>query len=203
AGVASLIKAALALRHAEIPPTPGFERPNPTIDFESSPFRVADRLMEWPAPAGHPRRAAVNSLGVGGTNAHVILEEPPARRSGSAASRPHQLVVLSARSAASLDGASARLAAHLSAHPELSLADVAWTLRYGRRAFERRRVLAAASLEEASRRLEESDPRRVFTHVAAENASVAFLLPGGGAQYVRMGAVLTEREPVFREHLLH
>ncbi|HEY8431972.1 MAG TPA: type I polyketide synthase, partial [Sandaracinaceae bacterium] len=203
AGVASLIKAALALRHAEIPPTPGFERPNPTIDFESSPFRVADRLMEWPAPAGHPRRAAVNSLGVGGTNAHVILEEPPARRSGSAASRPHQLVVLSARSAASLDGASARLAAHLSAHPELSLADVAWTLRYGRRAFERRRVLAASSLEEASRRLEENDPRRVFTHVAAENASVAFLLPGGGAQYVRMGAVLTEREPVFREHLLH
>ena len=105
--VASLIKATLALEHAEIPPTLNFERPNPTIDFDTSPFRVADRRTPWPAPKGHPRRAAVNSLGVGGTNAHVVLQEPPARSPSDAASRPVQLLTLSAKSTASLDGAQA------------------------------------------------------------------------------------------------
>ncbi len=201
AGVASLIKATLALERAEIPPSLNFERPNPTIDFESGPFRVADRRLEWPAPKGHPRRAAVNSLGVGGTNAHVVLQEPPARPEPSEPSRSVQLLALSAKNASSLDEAQKRLAAHLRAHPELSLADVAWTLHHGRRAFDKRRVLAASSIDEAARLLEEGDPRRVFTHVAPEKTSIVFLLPGGGAQYARMGAGLHASEPVFREHL--
>jgi acyl transferase domain-containing protein/thioesterase domain-containing protein len=201
AGVASLVKATLALENGVIPPTLCYEKPNPTIDFESSPFRVADRLIEWPAPAGHPRRAAVNSLGVGGTNAHIVVQEPPARGEGSEATRPVQLLTLSARNANSLDEAQRRLAAHLRAHPELDLADVAFTLHHGRRAFEKRRVLAASSIEEAARLLDEGDPRRVFSHAAAEKTSVVFLLPGGGAQYAKMGATLREAEPVFAEHL--
>lgn len=201
AGVASLIKAALALEHAQIPPSLNFESPNPTVDLEASPFRVADRRLDWPPPDNHPRRAAVNSLGVGGTNAHVVLQEPPERPKASPARRPAQLLTLSAKNAGSLDAGSARLAAHLRKHPELSLADVAWTLHHGRRALERRRVLAASSLEEAVQLLEEGDPRRVFTHVAADKTSVVFLLPGGGSHYARMGSALYASEPVLREHL--
>jgi acyl transferase domain-containing protein/thioesterase domain-containing protein/acyl carrier protein len=200
AGVASLIKASLALKHATIPPTLNFEQPNPTIEFASSPFKVANEKTAWPSPKGHPRRAAVNSLGVGGTNAHVVLQEPPAPAEGSEATRPFQLISLSARNAQSLDEATRRLAAHLREHSELSLADVAWTLQHGRRAFEKRRVLAAGSIEECVRVLEESDPRRVFTHAAPDKTSVVFLLPGGGAQYAKMGAQLREHEPVFAEH---
>src|SRR5690606_2306067 len=96
AGVASLIKAALALEHAQIPPSLNFESPNPTVDLEASPFRVADRRLDWPPPDNHPRRAAVNSLGVGGTNAHVVLQEPPERPKASPARRPAQLLTLSA-----------------------------------------------------------------------------------------------------------
>ncbi len=201
AGVASLIKASLALKHATIPKSLNFEAPNPTIDFAGSPFVVATETKPWPSPAGHPRRAAVNSLGVGGTNAHVVLQEPPALGSGGEATREHQLLCLSAKTGASLDGGSRRLAAHLRAHPEQHLADVAWTLRHGRRQMERRRVVAAASHEEAARLLDEADPRRVFTHLAPERCTTVFLMPGGGAQYPGMARDLYAREPVFKEHL--
>jgi len=201
AGVASLIKATLALEHATFPPSLNFEKPNPTIDFESSPFRVSAERADWPAPSGHPRRAAVNSLGVGGTNAHVVLQEPPGLGPGDDPTRPIQLLMVSARSGSSLDGNTKRLAAHLEARDDQLLADVAWTLHHGRRAFERRRVVAAETREEAAKLLAEADPRRVFTHAASDRATVAFLLPGGGAQYPRMAIDLYEREPVFKEHL--
>jgi acyl transferase domain-containing protein/thioesterase domain-containing protein len=200
AGVASLIKATLALRHATIPPTLNFEEPNPTIDFDASPFRVADELLEWPAPSGHPRRAAVNSLGVGGTNAHIVLQEPPGRPEPAEATREVQLITLSARTRRSLDAQSARLAAHLRAHAtDLSLADVSYTLHHGRRAFGERRVLAVRSLEEAAALLEAKDVRRVATHTAATSPKHVLLLPGGGAQYPRMLADLYDAEPVVRD----
>ena len=91
AGVSSLIKAVLALEHAEMPPTINYETPNPKIDFDDSPFFVNTELRPWPAN-GHPRRAGVSSFGFGGTNAHVILEERPAVES-SGPSRPEQVVV--------------------------------------------------------------------------------------------------------------
>ncbi|MFD1807690.1 ketoacyl-synthetase C-terminal extension domain-containing protein [Gemmobacter lanyuensis] len=130
AGVASLIKVALALHHRQIPPTLGYEAPNPAIDFETSPFRVNDRLTDWPAGA-HPRRAGVNSLGVGGTNAHAVVQEAPARAPSDDSMWPFQPIVVSARSKAALDAACGRLAAHLRAHPEQPLADVAFTLKEG------------------------------------------------------------------------
>lgn len=220
AGVIGLIKATLALRHAQIPPSLGYEKPNPAIDFASSPFRVASALSAWPAPANHPRRAAVNSLGVGGTNAHVVLQEPPGLPEPEAPTRAVQLLTLSARTRSSLDAQSQRLAAHLLAHAErqaldasdpafseLSLADVAFTLHHGRRGFGERRVLAAASLREAAELLQANDPQRVFSHTALRGKTesgaphVAFLLPGGGAQYARMTVDLFEHEPVFREHM--
>ena len=117
-GGAGFIKTVLALKHGCIPPSLHFTEPNPQIDFEASPFRVVTKLQEW-QPAGIPRRAGVSSFGMGGTNAHVVLEQPPSP-SPSGPSGPWQLLVLSAKTPAALDAMTDRLAAYLRAHPELS-----------------------------------------------------------------------------------
>ncbi|MBN8292234.1 SDR family NAD(P)-dependent oxidoreductase [Rhodobacter sp. NTK016B] len=198
AGVASLIKVALSLHHKEMPPSLGFEAPNPTIDFETSPFAVNAALTPW-ENRGHPRRAGVNSLGVGGTNAHAILQEAPERAPSEESDWPFQLFTLSARSKTTLDGQAANLAAHLRANPDQNLADIAWTLKQGRRAFDKRRVVVAETAEEAASLLETDNPRRVFSHTALDNPDVVFLFPGGGAQYAGMARDLYETEPVFAE----
>ena len=198
-GVASLIKTSLALHHRQIPASLSYHSPNPAIDFDTSPFRVNDRLTDWPARQT-PRRAGVNSLGVGGTNAHTILQEAPDRAPSGDSDWPFQLLVLSARSKTALDGNAARLAAHLRAHPEQPLADIAWTLKEGRRAFDKRRVVVAADHEEAARLLEGSDPRRVFDHDHLGDApEVVFMFPGGGAQFAGMARDLYETEPEFAD----
>ncbi|MGR3365796.1 MAG: type I polyketide synthase [Sagittula sp.] len=196
AGVASLVKASLALHHRQMPPSLGFEAPNPAIGFEGSPFVVNDRLTAWERGA-HPRRAGVNSLGVGGTNAHVVLEEAPEIASEES-DWPFQILTVSGRSKAALEDNAARLAAHLRAHPEQKLADVAYTLREGRRAFEKRMVVVAESHEQAARYLD-GDARRRHLHEALERPEVVFMFPGGGAQYAGMARDLYETEPVFAE----
>ncbi|HEY2738966.1 MAG TPA: beta-ketoacyl synthase N-terminal-like domain-containing protein, partial [Thermoanaerobaculia bacterium] len=124
AGVCGLIKTALSLYHGAIPPSLHFEAPNPRIDFAGSPFFVNTELRPWPAG---PRRAGVTSLGMGGTNAHVVLEEAPplSQTSPVSGSRPHQLLLLSAKSANALERSTARLADHLRQNPGLDLPDVA------------------------------------------------------------------------------
>ncbi|MEZ5674011.1 MAG: SDR family NAD(P)-dependent oxidoreductase [Thalassovita sp.] len=199
AGVASLIKASLALTNRQMPPSLGYEKPNPAIDFDGSPFLVNDRLTDWVSHKG-PRRAGVNSLGVGGTNAHIVLEEAPERAESDQADFPFQLLTLSARSKKALDGNAANLADHLEAHSDQPLADVAWTLKEGRRAFDRRRVVVAETHAEAAALLRENDPRRVFTHqVVGDAPDVVFMFPGGGAQYAGMARDLYETEPVFAD----
>ncbi|HEX8275905.1 MAG TPA: amino acid adenylation domain-containing protein, partial [Longimicrobiaceae bacterium] len=200
AGVAGLIKAALALEHGEIPPSPYFREPNPRIDFGRSPFFVNAEPRPW-ARGGTPRRAGVSSFGMGGTNAHVVLEEAPQVRP-SGPSRPWQLLVLSARTPAALDAASARLAEHLRAHPEQKLADVAHTLRVGRRRFAHRRALVVRSREDAAGALEALDARRLLEGAQERDARpVAFLFPGVGDHYAQMARGLYEAEPVFRREL--
>ncbi len=135
AGVASLIKTVLALQHRALPPSLHYSAPNPQAEFPSSPFYVNAQLRPWTPPAGKPRIAGVTSLGAGGTNAHLLLAEPPARRPSPSAPRAQHLVTVSARSEAAADRAVAELAEHLRANPDLPLADVAFTRLGGRRQF--------------------------------------------------------------------
>jgi acyl transferase domain-containing protein/thioesterase domain-containing protein len=197
AGIAALIKAIMALKQRELPPSLGYRRPNPAIDFDSSPFYVNDRLRPWAASG--PLRCGITALGAGGTNCHVILEEAPEHLPGEGA-RSQQLLVLSARTRSALDRASERLADALEADPALDLADVAYTLAHGRRQLPQRRALAARDRGEAIAHLRQRDPKSVVT-LAEQGAapSVVFMFPGGGAQYARMGLELYEREPVYRD----
>ncbi|WP_108484034.1 type I polyketide synthase [Oceaniglobus ichthyenteri] len=199
AGVAGLIKATLGLYHGEIPPSLGYEKPNPAIDFDTSPFQVADRLIPWHSHKG-PRRAAINALGVGGTNAHAIIEQAPARATSEESDFPFQIITLSAKSKASLEAQSANLAAHLTNNPDQALADIAFTLKAGRHGFEKRRTLVAETHADAIALLQSNDPRRVFTHdKIADAPDIVFMFPGGGAQYPDMARDLYETEPVFAE----
>jgi acyl transferase domain-containing protein len=199
AGVAGMIKTSLALTHRQIPPSLNFETPNPNIDFAQSPFYVNTRLTDWVPAEGAPRRAGLSSFGVGGTNAHVVLEEAPAI-TADPSRQPFHLIALSARSPAALDAQTDRLARHLARHTELDLADVAYTLQRGRQVFNYSRTLVAASREEAVALLGTPDPQRVFTaHQIRRPSPVAFMFPGQGAQHVGMGRDLYLHSPIFRE----
>ncbi|HXO20693.1 MAG TPA: amino acid adenylation domain-containing protein, partial [Thermoanaerobaculia bacterium] len=206
AGVAGLIKTVLALEHRQIPPSLHFEAPNPNIDFTASPFYVNARLADWPAD-GTPRRAGVSSFGIGGTNAHAVLEEAPAA-APSGPSRPAQLLLLSAKTAAALDRAAANLAAHLESHPEIDLADAAYTLQVGRNGLRHRRMLVAAGCEDAVAALrshpsdgpEKRERSATAVHEPGERP-IAFLFPGQGSQYAGMGAEIYVGEPIFRAAL--
>ena len=199
AGVVGLIKAVLALKHREIPPSLHFQKPNPNIDFANSPFFVNDNLRSWP-PSNTPRRAGVSSFGIGGTNAHIVLEEAPATESIARTARSHQLLLLSAKTEAALDESTENLCEHLSQRRSLDLADVAYTLQVGRKHFDRRRMLVCRDVDEAVSSLAKMDPKQVIT--ASQELSsrdVVFLFPGQGSQYVNMGLDLYRTEPVFKE----
>ena len=163
-GIAGLIKTVLALEHRQIPPTLHLVRPNPEIDFAASPVRLVTALADWPAGDAAPRRAGVSSFGFGGTNVHLVVEEAPPP--GAAPSRPADVLLLSARSAAALERATEALAAHLASHPELPLSDIAFTLQTGRRHFAHRRALVCRPDEDAAGLLRRRDAERVQTGVA-------------------------------------
>ncbi|MFE0206051.1 SDR family NAD(P)-dependent oxidoreductase, partial [Streptomyces sp. NPDC058985] len=155
AGLAGVVKAALALRYGEIPPSIHFHEANPLLDLDGSPFRIADRREDWPAPTGGgdgtlPRRAAVSSMGFGGSNAHVILEEYPDHAPGAAAvgAGRLELFVLSARDEDRLRDAARALADRLDGDRTVSPAEVAHTLRTGRSTMEHRLAVVAGTLPE-------------------------------------------------------
>lgn len=202
AGVTGLIKTVLALMHRELPPSLHFEHANPRIDFANSPFYVQTTRSPWRAEKG-PRRAGVSAFAMGGTNAHVVVEEAPPPNE-SRGSRPWKLLVLSARTSTALEQASTNLVAHLKQHGDLDLADVTHTLQIGRKAFPHRRMLVCRDGTDAVTTLEGRDLARVVTKVCERtDPPVAFLLPGLGAQHLRMGFEVYRTEPTFREQLDH
>jgi amino acid adenylation domain-containing protein len=199
AGVTGLIKTALALYHRHLPASLHFQRPNPHIDFANSPFYVQAQATDWPQ-GDRPRRAGVSSFGVGGTNAHVVLEEAPAPVCSSPA-RPYHLLLLSAKTPIALDQASRNLQAHLTAHPDLPLADVAHTLQRGRRVYGHRRWWVCRQ-GGAAAALAQPDPNHSGGRQGdRRQRDVVFMFPGQGSQYLHMGANLYAHEPVFQEAL--
>lgn len=202
AGVASFIKVVQALRHAQLPPSLHFTRPNALIDFASSPFYVNAQLRPWLVEAGSPRRAGVSSLGVGGTNAHCIVEEAPLQPSTAGPAHGWHILPLSARTDSALEGATDQLARSLTAQGVPALHDVAYTLQKGRRAFAQRRAVVARDASSAADALLTRDAARMVSGVAsAQPPGVVFLFPGGGAQYAGMASELYEALPVYRAHL--
>src|SRR5262249_22513717 len=142
------------------------ERPDPQVDFAAGPLFVNTRLTPWQT-AGGPRRAGVSAFGLSGTNAHVVLEEPPAPAGTAATSRPASLLLLSARSESALTSAAGNLARWLAAHPETALEDTAYTLQVGRRRFRHRLALVSRGAEDAAAALGELAHERIVTTAIA------------------------------------
>jgi iturin family lipopeptide synthetase A len=199
AGVAGLMKAALSLYHQEIPPTLNFKTPNPALSLSNSPFYVNTTLRKWPGES--PRRAAVSSFGVGGTNSHMVLEEPPATTSGRY-KRKFYVLPISAKTDHGLRESERRLADHLESHPEIDLADVAYTLAVGREGFSHRSVIVGRDARECIAQLtgrEAGSTLRACQHL--RNLPVAFLLPAEGGELASAGKMLYESERRYRECL--
>lgn len=206
AGIASLLKTALALKHQQIPPSLHFKKANPQIDFEDSPFYVNTALVDWKkGESGKPRRAGVSSFGMGGTNCHLILEEAPKpKRLHNIRERKQHLLTLSAKTPDALHELVQRYQSHLKSHPEVDLADLCFTANTGRHHFSHRLAWVAETQEALCEQLQKSlqNPAS-FSVVPSSKKKIAMLFTGQGSQHVNMGRTLYETQPIFRQVLEH
>lgn len=200
AGVAGLIKVALSLKYKKIPASLNCNKPSSKIDFEGGPFYVNTKLSNWQRMNGMPLRAGVNSLGIGGTNAHVILEEAP-EHEFSCKESTFKVLTVSAKTSTALKRYTDKLS-HILHQPEpLNLSDLAYTLQTGRKAFEYRLSLTFTDKEELISLLStESLSEQINTH-DGKMRPVVFMFPGAGSQYANMGRDLYEKETKFREQV--
>lgn len=200
AGITGLIKTALVLKNRVIPPTLHFQKPNPRFDFAKSPFYVVDRLTKLESEE-KPIRAAVSAFGVGGTNAHAILEEYIDNEIRQEEKPAKQILIVSAKSENSLKENLTSIATYLSENSNENIADIAFTLQQGRKEFEWRQFVVASNVTEAEKQL-----RNVLNNGTnkskvnlSERNHLVFMFPGQGAQYVNMGRGLYDNEPLFKE----
>ncbi|MCF6439122.1 type I polyketide synthase [Pseudoalteromonas luteoviolacea] len=204
AGIAGLIKTVLALKHQQLPPSLHYNTPNPNIDFDDNPFYVNSELADWQANDGQPRCAGVSSFGIGGTNAHVILQEAPVlatQPESHQAERPKHVLTLSGKSADALNQQALNYANYLDTQTAASLADVCFSAANQRTHFAHRLTLVASSIQDAQQQLRD---KTYHIDTASEDApKLAFLFTGQGAQYLNMGKQLFETQPLFRESLEH
>ncbi|WP_327097049.1 amino acid adenylation domain-containing protein [Nocardia vinacea] len=205
AGVIGLIKTALSLNHRQIPPSLGFTTANPRAALAASPFVVNTELRDWSSVDGRVRRAGVSSFGMGGTNCHVVLEEPPGQPVSPAPDieRPAHLLTISARTPDALRANIERYHDHLDQQPADRFADICFSAATGRRHFDHRIAVLATDAADARSQLTQllSEPELGGTAstVGPQQPPVAFLCTGHGSQYPQMGRVLYETQLVYRE----
>ncbi|HED33131.1 MAG TPA: acyltransferase domain-containing protein [Gammaproteobacteria bacterium] len=200
AGGAGLIKIVLSMKNRQLPASLHFTRPNPALDLEDSPFYINGELQDWNVDGGK-RRAAINSLGVGGTNAHVILEQAPPQDETHPYDGCH-LFCLSARTSSSLEKTTQNLEKFLRQHPGINLSDAAYTLKTGRRGQLFRRIVVADSCNDLLRALSGEKPGCLINQKSNENTqTVCFMFTGQGAQYINMCRGLYQSEAVFKDTL--
>lgn len=198
AGMGGLIKTVLALQHGVLPASINFSAPNPGFDFASSPFRIVTENRQWTRTPHRLRRAAVSAFGMGGMNAHVILEEAPEPTLEHAHEHP-QLLPLSARSPDALESVRQALAGAIVDQPSMRLADVAYTLQTGRRSMAHRFVCFTGNSADTKKLLRAGEgPDCASGETLPGDPSLVFLFPGQGAQHAGMARELHEREPAFR-----
>ena len=203
-GMAGIIKASLSLYHRQIPPTIHFDTPNPAMDIENSPFLINTQLREWDSPGNFPRRAGVSCLGIGGTNVHLILEEPPAE-AGDKVPAPDEenaqsfrhILPLSAKSPDSLEAMRQELIGFLEDKEACPLQDLEFTLQEGREAFPVRLAVSCTDRSSALAGLKTAPA--VDSRDLPEGMTV-FVFSGQGSQHNRMGMDLYETDPVYRKY---
>ena len=217
AGIAGVIKVLLAMKHKKLPKILNFQQLNPRIKLEDSPFYIVSETQEWQqlkTPAGEvvPRRSGVSSFGVGGVNAHVVLEEPPSQvtkiKTSDLQKRPLGLLTVSAKTPQALEELVSCYSNHLETHPELELANICYTANTGRSHFNHRLAAIASNQQELAEKLLNyaagSEVAGVFSKELPSSTSVpkvAFLFTGQGSQYLNMGRQLYQTQPVFRQAL--
>ena len=206
AGVAGLIKIALSLHCEQIPATLHYQQPNPEIDFANSPFYVCDQLTQWPR-SNEPRYAAVSSFGVGGTNAHVLLEEAPVddAAKNEPANLPVVILPVSGKTEAALDANVNQLAeffADLEPTHRSDLDSIAGALQMRRDEFQYRAAAVVDTITDACEIFQQRKaPKYLKRKSSAKQRDIVFMFPGQGSQYVRMGKNFYDQSPVFRENL--
>lgn len=206
AGIAGMLKVALALYHGEIPPSLNFLKPNPLIDFERLRLQVVTKLRPWPK-CERPNRAGISSFGFGGTNSHAIVEAAPApSRAEPAPFREQRLFTLSAKTPEALAQYARRFAEFLPTAPGLGLAQVCDTVNRRRSVFQYRLAAVAENTTELAQTLTDfaaglPAPALVNGNPQQDQPRLAFLFTGQGSQYTGMGRALYQSEPAFRAAL--
>ena len=198
AGVAGVIKTMLALKHQKLPASLGYEKANPAIDFDNSPFFVNNTFKDWNCEG--KRRAGISSFGVGGTNVHIVVEEFETDQTTSGDSKPLQILTWSAKTENSLEGYKTALGNYIKFSNDIKVADIAYSLSATRDTFNKRSFILATDSENAfNQLLSDATPSVKTSDLKVVPDHLAFLFPGQGAQYLQMGKALYEHELVFRK----
>jgi phthiocerol/phenolphthiocerol synthesis type-I polyketide synthase E len=202
AGVAGFIKTVLSIKNRIIPASLHFNEANPNINFNEGPFYVNKSLSEWKTRNNDPIRAAVNSFGVGGTNAHVILEEAPSNPAEGSVERNFKLLVVSAKTETSLNNYFIKLSAFLKEETDINLSDMCYTYQVGRQNFSNRISFSFQNKNELLKKIEEnSSQKRTFSKVKSGQITIVFAFPGQGSQYINMGKDLYQSNLLFKTYM--